>query len=245
MRKESQTKPISERVKELRVANAWTQEDLAAKSGISVPTIQRVEGGKAMSADTRAALASAFNVPAKQIAGELLESRPDSAERDYLPLTVLDAGDLLKWLAEANVLELDYDELPNEKVAETLENFYKFCKGRVGAPVPDSPMEHFQAQAEAKQQIGALHAKRLRVAGNTYTRTCYEVADDEDGSMPMVMAKWDETCLHLRFGFDRILADRAYIDYSRQPKYSSINDPKIVRAPNSAPTQTADDEIPF
>ena len=46
----------------LRRDNFWTQEDLAAASGVSARTIQRIEGGIGGSLETWKALAAAFDV---------------------------------------------------------------------------------------------------------------------------------------------------------------------------------------
>lgn len=47
----------------LRLERAWSQEQLAEISGLSVRTIQRIEQGKAASLETLKALAASFQVP--------------------------------------------------------------------------------------------------------------------------------------------------------------------------------------
>lgn len=49
-------------VRELRMKANWSQEDLAAASGLSLRTIQRVEKDGAAALETRKALASAFGL---------------------------------------------------------------------------------------------------------------------------------------------------------------------------------------
>lgn len=49
-------------VQKLRLKRGWSQEDLAAVSGLSVRTIQRIERGQTASLDSRKALAAAFDV---------------------------------------------------------------------------------------------------------------------------------------------------------------------------------------
>lgn len=49
-------------VRELRTKANWSQEDLAAASGLSLRTIQRVENDGTSSLDTRRALAAAFGL---------------------------------------------------------------------------------------------------------------------------------------------------------------------------------------
>lgn len=53
----------SDKLIKLRQASFWTQEDLAAASGVSVRTVQRIERGKSASLASWKALASAFDVP--------------------------------------------------------------------------------------------------------------------------------------------------------------------------------------
>ena len=49
------------RIKELRLTKAWSQEQLAELSSLSVRTIQRIENGEQASLETLAAIASAFD----------------------------------------------------------------------------------------------------------------------------------------------------------------------------------------
>ena len=56
-------------IKRLRDLNAWTQEDLALKSGVSVSTIQRAERGENISQDVIICLADVFGVSVQDIKG--------------------------------------------------------------------------------------------------------------------------------------------------------------------------------
>jgi transcriptional regulator with XRE-family HTH domain len=51
-------------VRKLRLQRGWSQEHLAALTGVNVRTIQRLERGAKMSLETRAALAAVFEVDA-------------------------------------------------------------------------------------------------------------------------------------------------------------------------------------
>jgi len=51
-------------IKKLRLQRAWSQEELAECSGISVRTIQRLEKGGQMSLESRKALAATFDLDA-------------------------------------------------------------------------------------------------------------------------------------------------------------------------------------
>ena len=50
------------RIKTLRLAKAWSQEQLADIASVSVRTVQRIENGEQASLETLAAIASAFGV---------------------------------------------------------------------------------------------------------------------------------------------------------------------------------------
>ena len=54
-------------VRQLRSKANWSQEDLAAASGLSIRTIQRVENDGKAGLETRRALAAAFGVAAKDL----------------------------------------------------------------------------------------------------------------------------------------------------------------------------------
>ncbi|NVK11184.1 MAG: helix-turn-helix domain-containing protein [Gammaproteobacteria bacterium] len=49
-------------IRKLRLQHGWSQEELAAMTGLSVRTIQRVEKGQKMSLETKRALAAVFEV---------------------------------------------------------------------------------------------------------------------------------------------------------------------------------------
>ena len=53
---------VSDRIKQLRLERAWSQEQLAEISGVSSRTIQRIEQGDASSLETLKALAAAFGL---------------------------------------------------------------------------------------------------------------------------------------------------------------------------------------
>lgn len=63
-------------VKRLRTERAWSQEQLATVSGLSLRTIQRVECEGTGSLETRMALASAFNVAPAELMPGAANGRP-------------------------------------------------------------------------------------------------------------------------------------------------------------------------
>lgn len=61
------------RVKSLRAEKAWSQEQVAQISGLSVRTIQRIENDQPASLDSQQALAYAFDITVEQL---IAQSKP-------------------------------------------------------------------------------------------------------------------------------------------------------------------------
>lgn len=59
----------SARLRELRTARRWSQEQLANLSGLNLRTIQRLESGARVSTESLRALAAVFEVPAESLLG--------------------------------------------------------------------------------------------------------------------------------------------------------------------------------
>jgi len=65
------------RLRELRIARQWSQEQLAQLSGLNLRTIQRLESGASASTESLRALAAVFEVPAESLlAGESSPGQP-------------------------------------------------------------------------------------------------------------------------------------------------------------------------
>jgi transcriptional regulator with XRE-family HTH domain len=100
--------PIGDHVKLLRKDHGLTQEDLAAKSGLGIATIQRLErGGHQPAAATIASIAAAFDL------SPIAFTRPSMAAQvelgSYLPLTEITAGKaLIDLAASSSAMDFDY-----------------------------------------------------------------------------------------------------------------------------------------
>lgn len=66
----------NDRLRNLRTARQWSQEQLAALSGLNLRTIQRLESGAKISAESLRALAAVFEVPPET----LLVRAPDPGQ---------------------------------------------------------------------------------------------------------------------------------------------------------------------
>jgi transcriptional regulator with XRE-family HTH domain len=72
-------------IRKMRRDRGWSQEHLAAVSGLNVRTIQRVEGGKEASLETLMSLASALEVEVSALQQELALADVPAAERKQQP----------------------------------------------------------------------------------------------------------------------------------------------------------------
>ena len=61
----------SDLVKQLRLERAWSQEKLAAVSGLSLRTIQRIEKGGTCSLETKTSLAAVFQLSPEQLTNQV------------------------------------------------------------------------------------------------------------------------------------------------------------------------------
>tara|TARA_Y100000588_G_scaffold230782_1_gene244542 strand:+ start:169 stop:864 length:696 start_codon:yes stop_codon:yes gene_type:complete len=103
-------------IKLFREMRQWSQEQLAAISGLNVRTIQRVEQGLSASLDTRRALASAFefedidafNKPFTIPSEEELKMAKEKFDHEHITLTAtpLTMGKQLARLTESCMLDL-------------------------------------------------------------------------------------------------------------------------------------------
>lgn len=67
---DTQMKLDPARLKQLRDARGWTQEQLADIAGLNARTVQRIEAGGNASAETGMALASALDCPLPELSGQ-------------------------------------------------------------------------------------------------------------------------------------------------------------------------------
>ena len=67
-------------VKQLRLQRAWSQEQLAELTGLSVRTIQRIENGDRPGLETLSALAAVFEVNVAEISGESSAGHEESLD---------------------------------------------------------------------------------------------------------------------------------------------------------------------
>jgi transcriptional regulator with XRE-family HTH domain len=230
---------IADRIKQLRKEHGLTQEDLAAKTGLGIATIQRVERGEHPSAATIASIAAAFALSAVALTSASKPASAEPADGSYLPLVEITSGKrLVDLMAASTAIDFDYMDIQDESIGGLLGRFYEFCCPRQDFQVPSNPSDRIRLDIEAAKLLMELKAKGLTISGETYVRTGHEVDDDcGTDSMPFLLAKWDETCLVLRVGTNGVIVDRADVE-ANLPKWYNTSDPRIVR-PNQTLTPPA------
>lgn len=94
------------RIKDLRVARGWSQEQLATIAGLSTRTIQRIENGDQASLDTLAAIASALGLQVNELSIPAQSSPSSENVQEQLLQQIEDENLLLRKLARFIVLSL-------------------------------------------------------------------------------------------------------------------------------------------
>lgn len=185
----------AEKIKSLRREHGMTQEDLAAKSGCGLATIQRGESGKRLSADTISSIAAAFGIPATSLTAE-----SSVAFEPYLPLNAITTGrPLVALLRDCSRIDFGFCELDNLDDAKAIELFHNFCQALAKDEGPLSPITLVTHELTAREHLLSLSASGFHVGGAEFEITAYEVDDEGDG-IAICFGQWDESVVALRIG---------------------------------------------
>jgi transcriptional regulator with XRE-family HTH domain len=197
---------LADRLKQLRKQHGLTQDDLAAKAGVSIATIQRVERSESPSAATIASLASAFGMTAAALtsASEAASVEPSSGA--YLPLAEITSGKRLVDLI-----------LGSPQSTSIIWRLRTKCSATCS-----EASTNFASRARIPPR------RRILPIASASTSRRGGFSDDDDGGMPMLLATWEETCLVLRVGTGGMIVDRADV-YPGMGKWTNTNDPRIVQ----------------
>lgn len=158
-------------IKLLREMRQWSQEQLAAISGLNVRTIQRVEQGVSASLDTRRALASAFefedidalNKPFTIPSEEELKATKEKFDREHVTLTAipLTTGKQLAKLAETCTMDLaepafELTREADETFAALVDDFrdYRDCADAYSETRKFAVYDEMQSHIDALKALG-------------------------------------------------------------------------------------------
>jgi transcriptional regulator with XRE-family HTH domain len=154
-----------------REARQWSQEQLAAISGLNVRTIQRVEQGLSASLDTRRALARAFefedidalNKPFTIPSEEELRVAKEKFDREHVTLTAipLTTGKQLAKLVESCTMDLsepafEMTREADEAFATLVDYFrdYRDCADVYSETQKFEVYDEMQSHIDALKQLG-------------------------------------------------------------------------------------------
>lgn len=121
----------AERVRQLREAKGWTQQQLADKASMSDRTIQRIEKGDGARRDYVGAVAAALDVPVEEFlapAGD--ETAPSDIPEGAWPVKlnrVTSGKKLLDLLLWSSRLEFAHDLDPGYPLSDTMTSFIDKC----------------------------------------------------------------------------------------------------------------------
>jgi transcriptional regulator with XRE-family HTH domain len=181
-------------VKWFRELRQWSQEQLAAISGLSVRTIQRVEQGLSASFDTRRALGGAFefedidalNKPLTIPSEEEFKAAKEKFDREHVTLTALPltTGRQLAKLAEICTMDLSEPAFEltreGEEIFAALVDYFRDYRDCAGAY---TETQKFEVYDEMQSQIDAL--KMLGVSLRFAERKMQVKWGADENSKPM------------------------------------------------------------
>lgn len=215
-----------QKIREMRERYGLTQEDLVAKSGRSLATIQRAERGGKMSADSLASIAAAFDVTVAELTDEVPEK-----SKPYLLLVPLTTGrQLVAMLRASTALDFGFCELEDLADARVIETFYDFCITLVGKEEALSPITLVTRELEAKGELAKLTEQGFKVGGATFDLTVSEVDEDDGIGIGFLYAQWEDTRVAIRVGRNADDITRAHV-MDRLGKYEVPKGDAVIFPP--------------
>lgn len=183
-------------IRSLRRDHGLTQEDLAARAGCGVATVQRAEAGKPLSAATIASIAAAFDISAADLA-----VAPETDFEPYLPLEQMKSGRaLVGLLLGARRIDFDFCELDTLADAERVQAFHDLCHAIAGIEAPLAPIGRVGREIEIRHHLDVMASHGFCVGAADYEITAYEVDDDCGSGPAFLYGQWDERCIAIRIG---------------------------------------------
>lgn len=168
-------------IKLFREMRQWSQEQLAAISGLNVRTIQRVEQGVSANLDTRRTLAGAFefedidalNKPLTIPSEEELKAAKNKFDREHVTLTAIPLITGKQLAKQAETCTMDQSESAFELTRESDETFaalgddfrdYRDCADAYSETRKFEVYDEMQSHIDALKTPG-VSLRRAQVAG--------------------------------------------------------------------------------
>jgi transcriptional regulator with XRE-family HTH domain len=163
--------PYAAKVKAMREKSAWTQEQLADVSGVSVRTIQRIERGGPASFESLKAIASAFNIDVR----EFLDAAPSldlSEERSPVLSMIPDYWHEDSLKLEERLVELRQERNRADQEAQYARSLHLDMKGPIEAA--EAVVQRLSAQVSHVERL----VERVRAGFPYLERRGFEDAVD-------------------------------------------------------------------
>ena len=120
----------SEIIRSLRSERAWTQEQLADISGLSLRTIQRAEKGKSCSFETLLGLAAAFDIDVKDMTKKAKQNKESPQENigGVFLSRAHSSEELFRIAQGAHAFDYSYDSLSQSHEKEAVGQLLDYLK---------------------------------------------------------------------------------------------------------------------
>lgn len=155
---------VSERIRRLRAQKAWTQPELAEASGITIRTVQRLEAGQSVSAETLKRVAKAFGVPLETLQSPSDQEAQSNATGEFLP-RITNGADLAAIIADIYALGPSYDTPKDAEEAERIAGFVRLLQDYGDIWNDLEAADHVHATWALQQELDTLESSGLWVFG--------------------------------------------------------------------------------
>lgn len=195
-------------VPELRRARGWTQEALALAADLSVRSIQRMETGGPVSAETELAVAGALDVDRSELWGETDEERAERALAEArerwsvhrIP-RLTNGREVGQLLDGAGMYRLDHENLQSEDEREVVGSFIQDFHdwGELWRSV--EPLHQVQAEGDFGGALKRMSALRWRAFGVKRRLVLRSPGESDNSGLPI----WEATLVLRRADDQQIL----------------------------------------
>jgi transcriptional regulator with XRE-family HTH domain len=240
------TTRIGDFIREHRKTHGLTRDNFEDKTGCSVATIERIEGGKMPGPETLQKLAAYFDTTVaefRQWAGA--DDGVDADDSEYLPLLRIGDGRALADMAmrcDGNV-HLDIPDVADADAVKALDDAYDGLHALAGADPGDRPSDRLALYQRAAHVISMLEERGLALAATDVRVHGHEVLDDGEG-MPIALDQYRLTELVAVISDARTPTLKACVSH-QLGAYEQIDDPRFRPAATTAGSGDDVDEMPF
>lgn len=160
--------PIAQNVRMFREAHHWTQEELAAASGVDVRTVQRAEAGRPLSVESLRAIAAAFDTTLEVLSVSVEDFARTLAEFEQkytiIDLTPIISGTDASFFMDSDAYQMQRIGYLSEAQADAVSEFEQDLKDWVDLWSDLEPVQRRDAECTLDRQLENLHALDLAVS---------------------------------------------------------------------------------